>query len=267
MAAGRKAGFWRARPIAPKPRGASEPEPEPRREPVLARVVGELETPASEALDAVAAAAFAGPAGRARLAPLLARFEQEVGVLAPDDPELELLALVRMDWALCDVPAEPGAHPGDTWAWRVIHGRVPGVRCDPSPLRAAAARSVTGLFEVFPGEPTWVRDRISGLVLRLFDGVGPFPQVEPGRPAALWELRLVPDPSGGCFVARPAIDYPLELLELLEAEFPRRFACAVAEHPGEPGPRWPTMQDLRRARLRYLRAGGRTPIDRMLRWR
>jgi hypothetical protein len=139
----------------------------------------------------------------------------------------------------------------------VIHGRVAGARCDPTPLRAAAARSLTGLFEVFPGEPTWVRDRVSGLVLRLFDGVGPFPHGDPERPSALWELRLVPDQSGGCFVARPPIDYPLELARTLEAEFARRFA----------GARWPTMQDLRRARLRHLRAGKRTPIERMLRWR
>lgn len=257
MAGDRKASYWRARPIAPKPPGAVAPEPEPAREIVSARIVGELETPASEALDAVAAAVFDGPAGRARLAPLLARFDQEVGALASDDPDFDLLALVRMDWALCDVPADARASPGDTWAWRVIHGRVAGVRCDPSPLRVAAARSLTGLFEVFPGEPTWVRDRITGLVLRLFDRVGPFPAVESERPAALWELRLVPDPSGGCFVARPPIDYPIELLDALEAEFAKRFA----------NPRWPSMQDLRRARLRYLRAGGRTPIDRMLRFR
>jgi hypothetical protein len=247
------AGAW---PRA-KPAGASTPEPEPRREIVTARIAGELETPASEALDAVAAAAFDGVAGQARLAPLLARFDAEVGALAPDDPDFELLQLTRMDWALCDVPAEPHARLGDTWAWRVIHGRVPGARCEATPLRSAAARSVTGLFEVFPGEPTWVRDRISGLVLRLFDGVGPFPHGDPERPAALWELRLVPDPSGGCFVARPPIDYPIELLEALEGELARRFAS----------PRWPTMQDLRRARLRFLRAGKRTPIERMLRWR
>jgi hypothetical protein len=224
---------------------------------VTARVAGELETPISEALDAVAAAAFDGAAGRARLAPLLARFDAELGMLAADDPDFELLQVTRMDWALCDVPAEPDARPGDTWAWRVIHGRVPGARCESTPLRNAAARSVTGLFEVFPGEPTWVRDRISGLVLRLFDGVGPFLDADPERPAALWELRLVPDPSGGCFVARPPIDYPLELLDALEREHARRFAS----------PRWPTMQELRRARLRYLRAGKRTPIERMLRWR
>jgi hypothetical protein len=262
MAAGRNyrnfGGLLGARPIEPKPKPVRASEPEaPRRAIVEARVAGEVETPASAALDAVAAAAFDGVAGRARLAPLLARFDAEVGALVSDDPDFELLQLTRMDWALCDVPAEPGAQPGDTWAWRVIHGRVPGARCEPSPLRNAAARSVSGLFEVFPGEPTWVRDRISGVVLRLFDGVGPFPHAEPERAAALWELRLVPDPSGGCFVARPPIDYPLELLEALEQELGRRFASD----------RWPDMQGLRRARLRYLRAGKRTPIERMLRWR
>ena len=262
MAAGRNhrnfGGLFGARPIAPKPKQALASEPEPaRREIVEARVAGELETPASQALDALAAAAFDGALGRARLAPLLARFDAEVGALAADDPDFELLQLTRMDWALCDVPAEPDARPGDSWAWRVIHGRVPGAACEPSPLRNAAARSLTGLFEVFPGEPTWIRDRISGVVLRLFDGVGPFPHADPERPAALWELRLVPDPSGGCFVARPPIDYPIELLEALEGELARRFTM----------PRWPSIQDLRRARLRFLRAGKRTPIERMLRWR
>jgi hypothetical protein len=259
MVAGRK-GWGRARAIAPRPAEDPRDEPEPiAREPVRARVAAEIETPAGSALDALAAAVFDGEAGAARIAPLLARFDAEVSVLASDDPDFELIALSRMDWALCDVPADGGGGgvPGDTWAWRVLHGRVPGVRCDPTPLRAAAARSFCGLFEVFPGEPTWVRDRVSGVVVRLFDGVGPFPQAEPEQPAALWELRLIPDPSGGCFVARPPIDYPIALLDALEAEFPRRFAA----------PPWPSLQELRRARLRYLRAGKRTPIDRMLRWR
>jgi hypothetical protein len=260
MGAGRK-GWGRARPIAPRAAGVERAQPEPVvREPVQARVSPDIETPAGAALDALGAAVFDGAAGAARLAPLLARFDAEVGVLGSDDPDFELIALARMDWALCDVPAggsEVGGIPGDTWAWRVLHGRVPGVRCEPTPLRAAAARSFCGLFEVFPGEPTWVRDRVSGVVVRLFDGVGPFPQAEPAHPAALWELRLVPDPSGGCFVARPPIDYPIALLDALEAEFPRRFAA----------PPWPSLQDLRRARLRYLRAGKRTPIERMLRWR
>jgi hypothetical protein len=162
-----------------------------------------------------------------------------------------------MDWALCDVPAEANAGPGDSWAWRLMQGRVAGVRFEPTPLQRSAAGSLTGLFEVFPGEPTWVRDRLSGLVLRLFDKVGPFAYAEPDQPAAVWELRLVPDSSGGCFLARPPIDYPLELLDALDAAFAQRFGASP----------WPSMQDLRRARLRYLRAGMRTPIARMLRWR
>src|SRR5690606_41902811 len=73
------------------------------------------------------------------------------------------------------------------------------------------------------------------------------PHADPERPAALWELRLVPDPSGGCFIARPAIDYPLELLDALEGEFSRRFSDSP----------WPCMQDLRRARLRLDRKSTR----------
>ncbi len=217
-------------------------------------IVGDDTPPAGLALDALAAAVFAGEVGRARLAPLFERFEQDVGRVAGDDVDFELLQLVRMDWALCDA-AIPGGSPGDTWAWRAIHGEVPGFV--PTPSCQQAARSITGLFEVFPGEPTWVRERLSGLVLRLFDSIGPWPHAEPERPAALWELRLVPDPAGGFHVARPPLDYPPDLLDLLEREFGQRFSV----------PRWPSMQDLRRARLRYTRAGGRTPISRMIHWR
>lgn len=261
------AGFWRAlrrvQPVAPRPPGQRRQEPEPpRRTPVLARVSTERISEAGEALDVLAAAAFSGTSGtsgRARVAPLLARFDREVGVLGPEDPDFELLQVTRMDWALCDVPATPDAVPGDTWAWRTLRGELSDrsdVGFRPTPLRAAAARSLVGLFEIYPGEPTWVRDRISGVVLRLLDGVGPFVQAEPERPAGLWELRLVPDQVGGFHVARVPIDYPLELLDTLELEFPRRFEATP----------WPGLQDLRRARLRYLRAGKRTPISRMLRW-
>jgi hypothetical protein len=247
--------------VAPRPPGERPPpEPErPRRAPVQARVTTERISAAGEALDVLAAAAFSGALGRARVAPLLDRFDREVGVLGPEDPDFELLQVTRMDWALCDVPATPDAAIGDTWAWRTLRGELSEPSSfQPTPLRAAAARSLVGLFEIYPGEPTWVRDRISGVVLRLLDGVGPFVRDEaPERPAGLWELRLVPDQVGGFHVARVPIDYPLELLDTLEDEFPRRFEAAP----------WPGLQDLRRARLRYLRAGKRTPISRMLRWR
>jgi hypothetical protein len=250
--------FWRAlrrpAPVVPRPpRVRVDP---PKREPVQARVESEHVTAAGEALDRLAAAVFGGPQGRARVAPLLARFDAEVGVLDPEDPDFDLLQVSRMDWALCDVPATPDAVAGDTWAWRAIR-RGDFDASYPGSSAAAAARAVVGLFEVYPGEPTWVRDRITGLVVRLLDSVGPFPVSEPERPAALWELRLVPDDSGGFFVARAPIDYPLELLDTLEHDFARLFA---------PTP-WPSLQDLRRARLRYLRAGKRTPIGRMLSWR
>ncbi|KIG12446.1 hypothetical protein DB30_01481 [Enhygromyxa salina] len=223
---------------------------------MLARVTTERVSAAGEALDVLAAAAFSGGPGRARVAPLLQRFDREVGVLGPDDPDFALLQVTRMDWALCDVPATPDAVPGDTWAWRTLRGEVADHSFLPTPLRTAAARSIVGLFEVYPGEPTWVRDRISGVVVRLLDGVGPFAPADPTGPAGLWELRLVPDQAGGFHVARVPIDYPLELLDALEDAFGRRFESTP----------WPTLQDLRRARLRYLRAEGRTPISRMLRW-
>ncbi|WP_106089737.1 hypothetical protein [Enhygromyxa salina] len=244
--------------MVPRPRAERQPDPDPpRRAPVLARVTTERVSAAGEAIDVLAAAAFSTARGRARVAPLLDRFDREVGVLGPDDPDFELLQVTRMDWALCDVPATPDAAPGDTWAWRTLRGEVADHSFVPSPLRTAAARSIVGLFEIYPGEPTWARDRISGVVVRLLDAVGPFAPAEPDQPAGLWELRLVPDQAGGFYVARAPIDYPIELLDALEHEFPRRF---------EPTP-WPGLQDLRRARLRYLRAGGRTPISRMLRWR
>jgi hypothetical protein len=255
--------FWRAlrRPAPVVPRPPRVKDDPPRREPVQARVESEHVTAAGEALDRLAAAVFSGLEGRARVAPLLARFDAEVGTLDPDDPDFDLLQVSRMDWALCDAPATPDAVPGDTWAWRAIHSRVPGLpdfdTSYPGSSVAAAARAVVGLFEIYPGEPTWVRDRISGLVLRVLDSVGPFPVVEPERPAALWELRLVPDGSGGFFIARVPIDYPLELLDTLEQGFSRVFSRTP----------WPSLQDLRRARLRYLRAGKRTPIGRMLSWR
>jgi hypothetical protein len=214
--------------------------------------------PAGGALDSLAVEVFSGSLGRARLAPLFERFEHEVGKIAEDDPDFEQLQLVRMDWALCDATI-PGGVLGDTWAWRVIQGDI---ECSTNagrqiPSWSAAARSICGLFEVFPGQPTWVRDRLSGLVLRLFDSIGPWPHALPEQPAALWELRLVPDYTGGFHMARAPIDYPPELLQLLEREFPKQFASQ----------RWPALQELRKARLRYRRAGGRTSIDRFLRFR
>lgn len=213
--------------------------------PALGRLDDLDVTAAGEALDALALEVFGGELGRARLAPLIERFDGEVGKLDELDPDYALLQLVRMDWALCDATI-PGGAAGETWAWRVA-------QADPSPLRRAAARSLAGLFEVFPGKPTWVRERLSGVVLRVLDGMGPWATVDEG-PVALWELRLLPDDAGGFRLARPPIDYSLALLELLERELPRRFGV----------PRWPSLQALRRARLHHRRGEGRTPITKLL---
>jgi hypothetical protein len=59
------------------------------------------------------------------------------------------------------------AGPGDTWAWRAAHGRVPGV--EPDAAVQALARSQVGLFEVWPGRPAVLRGRIRGLCLRIDD--------------------------------------------------------------------------------------------------
>ncbi|GEM_PF-5060421 len=231
---------------------------------VSARVEGAETLPAAEGLDALAAAVFEGSAGRTRLAPLLARYAREVGELALDDPDFDLLSVTRMDWALCEAQATDPRWRGDTWAWRAVRGEIPGVVLGPESTssdagagaRRAAATSIVGLFEVYPGDPTWVRDRLSGVVARVFDSVGPWPGADPLEPAALWELRLIPDQAGGFHMARAPLDYPTTLLTRLEAGFHRRFET----------PPWPALQDLRRARLRHLRAGMRTSIERMLDW-
>ncbi|NVB41176.1 hypothetical protein G6O69_25275 [Pseudenhygromyxa sp. WMMC2535] len=235
--------------------------PGPRRAArVPARLGPELTLPAGEGLDLLAAAIFDGERGQARLDPLLERFTAEVGALAPDDADFELLWVARTDWALCEAQAPDARFEGDSWGRRALRGEIPGLALDPDqrPRFAAAMASVVGLFEVYPGEPSWIRDRLSGVVLRLLDSVGPWPRRDPDEPAALWEMRLIPDlAGGGVRMARPPLDYPIDLRPTLEDAFVRRFEANS----------WPALQDLRRARLRYSRAGGRTPISRMLRWR
>lgn len=242
--------------LAPEPSAATSvppPQPRPARPYVPARLHGDPTLPAGEPLDEMAAAVFGGAGGRARLEPLLDRFAEVVGAISVDDPDFELLSVARMDWALCDA-----GERGQTWAWRLVQGELGDLAGEAPPRWRDAACSVVGLFEVYPGDPTWVRDRLTGLTLRVFDSVGPWPGADPERPAALWELRLIPDQlRGGFHLARPPLDYPLGLLERLEDSFHRRFAAD----------RWPNLADCRRARLRYLRAGRRTPIERMLQWR
>ena len=66
------------------------------------------------------------------------------GALHPDDPNHELLHVLRTDWALLDAEVDG---PGDTWGWRVARGRVARVR--PQPIDGTIARSISGVFEVW----------------------------------------------------------------------------------------------------------------------
>ena len=117
-------------------------------------------------LDRLAEGVFSGPDGPGRAAPLLARWDAQVGRLGAGDVDYTLLQAARVDWALCDAEA-PGGGPGESWAWRAAHGCVAGV--EPDAAVQALARSQVGLFEVWPGKPAVLRGRIRGLCLRIDD--------------------------------------------------------------------------------------------------
>ena len=57
-------------------------------------------------LDEIGAAVFGGAAGRARIDPALACFDETVGRELDDDVHRETLLAVRLDWALCEAPVE-----------------------------------------------------------------------------------------------------------------------------------------------------------------
>ena len=80
-------------------------------------------------LDRLAEGVFSGPEGPGRAAPLLARWDAQVGRLGAGDVDYTLLQAARVDWALCDAEA-PGGGPGESWAWRAAHGCVAGVEPD-----------------------------------------------------------------------------------------------------------------------------------------
>jgi len=188
-----------------------------------------------DALDRWTAACFGGVEGAARLAPLLARWDDEVGALRGEDAELEVLHAVRADWALCDAACD-----GDPRPW-CMRDDAEGVLAPA--LRDAVRGSWIGLFEVWPQGPArgaWLRDRLGGACASL---QGPLDVAIADRgPSALWELRVVV--RGGTLVAcrRPVV-YPLALVELLgEGGAPR---------PGAPAR---LLQALRRTRLWLLRA-------------
>lgn len=169
---------------------------------------GEAAPDYEEALDELAARAFARDGGVARLQPLLDRFDAAMGALHPDDPHHALLHALRTDWALCEAELDG---PGDTWAWRIARGRLPQVT--PAAADGTIARSIAGLFEVWRGKEPWLREPTRGVCLPLADRV----HLEPapgGGPAALWELRICVA-GGRAFMCRPPLPYPLEVLDVV----------------------------------------------------
>lgn len=187
-----------------------------------------------EQLDEAAAAVFGGAAGARRLAPLLARWDEEVGTIREDDQDRELLQAMRTDWALCDVPAV-GERP---WLALLLEGALGPV---PDAWRVLA-RNHIGLFEVFPGKVSWLRDLRGGLCVPVLDAL---PLVaEPQGPAAVWEARVVLT-DGTATLARGPLGYPFELLPTFVRLSEARF--------GAPAPklRWTA---LRRGWLQFSRA-------------
>ncbi len=183
----------------------------------------------AEALDAWGWAAFGGEVGAARLAPWLALWQDEIGVVRGEDPEFEAWAAARTDWALVDMGAGAASMAGDP-QWREL------------------ADSWVGLFEVWPtdGGPAWLRDRIGGACMPLAVPIDL--RRETDGPAGLWELRGVV--RGGRFVpCRPPIVYP----RVLAAAWPAgRSADATAPQP-DPSRPSRLLKALRRARIRHAR--------------
>lgn len=187
------------------------------------------------ALDDLGELVFGGPPGAARAAPLLARFDAEVGLYAGLDDGYLVLQAARVDWALCE--AQVGG-PGETWAWRAATGQVPEIR--PTPVIEALARSQVGLFEVWPGTPLLLRDRLRGLCVHVHE---PAPWLGEGRRlAALWEARVVILPEGAR-LCRPPIEYPLAIAPLLQRAHERHWRTPGALE----------LQRLRRARREWSR--------------
>jgi hypothetical protein len=188
-----------------------------------------------DGLDRWSAALFGDEQGAARLQPLLELWEREVGAVRGEDPELESLHAVRVDWALCDALA-----PGATRPW-CERDDAEGV-LEPT-LRDALRGSWVGLFEVWPrrgGAGAWLRDRLGGACATL---QGPIDvAIADDGPSALWELRVVMREHSLHACRRPIV-YPLALVELLGE--------GAAPRAGEPAR---LLQVLRRTRLWHLRA-------------
>ncbi len=176
-------------------------------------------------LDEVASFVFEGAAGAARLAPLLERWNDEVGTIREDDEQRELLQAIRTDWALCDAATGDGR----PWLHRALEGEL-GPIADPWRV---LRRHHVGLFEVFPGKVSWLRDLRGGLCVPVLE---PVPlHSEPSGPAALWEVRVVLV-EGTAVLARAPLAYPMEILGVVLERSRARFGSA------SPKLRWPALR-------------------------
>lgn len=156
----------------------------------------------ADIVDAMAQVAF--DRGESHFVDALARWDAANGALGRDDPEFDAWASARADWALCE--GWPRDDDGRSrWLAIARAAEVDLVRA------ARLARSVVGLFEVWPASTPWLRDRIGGLCLRAATALD-LVAVGDG-PAALWELRVVIE-GGTARAVRPPIDHPRELADL-----------------------------------------------------
>lgn len=207
------------------------------------------ELPAGEALDNLCEAVFDSAEGRERLRPLVDRFDAQVGAIRQFDDMWPLWQAIRTDWALCDATI-PGGQPGETWAFRMAAGRVPGLIVTPE--ERAIADSIAGLFEVFRAgdvrrPKVIVRDALTGVVAELaepLEGLGDGPGA-----VALWETRIVLG-ERGALLCRPPLIYPLALAGVLD---PFTYGPAVA------------LAKARSARLAWARSGERADISHLYR--
>ena len=196
------------------------------------------------ALDSVLAAVFDGPRGTSRLARAAEQHDLVVGQVFEDDAHAAELFLMRADWAVCE------AYEGEGWRWidRAAAGELGGV--DPG-MAALLARSVCGLFELWPGKVPVIRDRIRGIVLRLAeDQLDTRALAIEDRPGALWEARVVLTPHGGRLV-RPPLIYPDGALEAFERVQAGRRPAKVDVN----------LLLARRAFVRWHRGRGRQPFS------
>jgi len=206
-------------------------------------------------LDALAGAVFGDARGEERIAPLLARWEGQVGPLREEDPEHATMQAVRVDWALCDAAVD---YPGDTWAWRAAQGAIPGVQR--TAAIGAVARSISGLWRVTPGRRPWLSDCLSGVGVEL---ASPIRLPNAGGEPLLWDARIVVM-DGAAELCRPPLTYPGVVL----SEIRRRGLLRLKQPTGvdpdgarvDEASRHSTLLQLRRRWLHCARAPRADPL-------